>query len=392
MKHYDVIIIGAGMVGLALALGLAKQNFTVLVLDAQTIKQNEGRGDYDLRVSAITQASANLFKSLDIWPAILAARVGRFEQMYVYDKQGAINFDAARADQTELGWIIENSVIQTALYQALAQYPQVEVLLTQQVTKVTCNEKNAIVDLQNTPYADAELLVAADGANSWVREFLQHEITTWSYEQSALVANVTCSKGHQNTAWQRFLTTGPLAFLPLDRDDLCSIVWSADTEYANTLMTLTPADLSKALTQLMGDFLGDITVSSKCVSFPLTMRHIKSYIAPGVAFVGDAAHTIHPLAGQGANLGFADVVVLLEVLMQARTKKRSLGNYAMLRRFERNRKAHVSNMIILMESFKRLFGNDNRCVSSLRNHGLNMMDKIPLLKHYIMQQAMGLTR
>lgn len=387
MKQTDVVIIGAGMVGLTMALALVEKGFKVSVIDAKTIKENSGDQAYDLRVSAITPASAMLFKNLQVWDKIKQARYSPFQHMFVYDDKGSISFNADDTQRNELGWIIENSVIQTVLYEALKSKAQI--LMPANIEHINVNETGAEILIAGHEPIKCQLLIAADGANSWVRQHLNINLKSWQYEQNAIVANVRCSKGHQDTAWQHFLQTGPLAFLPLNEANLCSIVWSCETAVAEQLMQERDDSFALQLTQYLGEHVGQISLASQRISFPLMMRHIHQYVQPSLAFIGDAAHTIHPLAGQGANLGLYDVARLVDVLEAAKKKQQNIGSYAVLRKYERERKAHVSSMIMLMEGFKQLFSNDNRMLSMLRNQGLSTVNKLPPIKNKLIKQAMG---
>jgi len=387
MQKTDIVIVGAGMIGLAMALSLVQQGFQVTLLDAKSINENLGNKPYDLRVSAITPKSAMLFKQLNVWEQIKQARVSAYQKMFVYDSEGNIGFDADDVQRNELGWIIENSVIQTALYQALQT--KANIIIPAKIEHINLDDNGAEILIAGDDAIKCDLLIAADGANSWVRQYFDMDIKSWSYEQNAIVANVRCEKGHQNTAWQRFLSSGTLAFLPLNEIDLCSIVWSCETAVAEQLMQEADETFAEQLTKHCGEYLGNIRLVSQRVAFPLTMRHIRQYIKPSLAFIGDAAHTIHPLAGQGANLGLYDVIKLTEVLTHARQKQQKLGAYSHLRKYERDRKANVSNMIMLMEGFKQLFNNDNKTLSILRNRGLSVVDKLKPLKNKIIEHAMG---
>lgn len=387
MKQTDIVIVGAGMIGLTMALALVERGFKVSVIDAKSIKENVGTQPYDLRVSAITPASAMLFNNLKVWDKIKQARYNAFQYMFVYDNKGSVCFNADDAERNELGWIIENSVIQTILYETLKS--KAEILMPAKIESINTNEAGAEILIAGHDPIKCKLLIASDGANSWVRQYLNIDIKSWEYDQNAIVANVRCSTGHKNTAWQHFLNTGPLAFLPLNEPDLCSIVWSCETTVAEQLMQESDESFAIKLTQYMGDHVGQVSLASPRMSFPLMMRHIHQYVQPSVAFIGDAAHTIHPLAGQGANLGLYDVARLLDVLDFAKNKQKNIGSYAVLRRYERERKAHVSSMIMLMEGFNQLFSNDNKILSSLRNQGLFVVDKLPLIKNKLIKQAMG---
>jgi 2-polyprenylphenol 6-hydroxylase len=389
MTHFDVVIVGAGMVGLSLALSLAQKGFNICIVDQKALPLKGGEGDYDLRVSAITPATANFFKTLGCWEDILQKRVGTFERMFVYDKTGAIQFDAQDVGIAELGWIIENNLIQSVLSEKILKNPQITIKAPAAIDRFEQHDTKTEIHFHDNEINTADLIVAADGANSWVRQYFNVGMKSWSYEQSAIVATVQCSRADALCALQRFMPSGPLAFLPLGQD-LFSIVWSLETSLAEKYMAEDDQAFCEKLVVCVGDHMGDIRLLSQRLCFPLLMRHIHHYVKKGLVFIGDAAHTIHPLAGQGANLGFADVITLTAVLLDAKKSHRSIGEYKILRAYERARKTKVTEMIIGMELFKQGFSQDNPILSSVRNNGLTWANKFVLFKRYMMKKAMGL--
>jgi len=395
----DVIIVGGGMVGLTFANALILNGFSVAILESSAQTPAWNAEHYEQRVSAITRASQRILENLGVWQNILAMRVSPFQEMQVWDAggNGQIHFDAADIGQAYLGHIIENSVIQLALQQKIEQLieqqaqQQTALHWLQGVTpkQLTINDDNVNVSLDNNIHINAKLIVGADGANSWVRQQTKISVHTTDYQQTAIVANVRTERAHLSTAWQRFLPTGPLAFLPLGNGE-CSIVWSTTPQAAQELLESDDTRFKQQLAEAFNYRLGEIVTSSPRAAFPLYAQHAEHYVTPRLALIGDAAHTIHPLAGQGVNLGFADAATLLEVLNDARQLKRDIGTMRVLRRYERWRKTENLLMLNTMTGFKTLFGSRNPLLTSLRNLGLNLTNNLAPVKNTIMRHAMGL--
>jgi 2-octaprenylphenol hydroxylase len=281
-------------------------------------------------------------------------------------------------------------VIQTALIERLHQFTNVHHLCPVEIVDITLADNGAVVTLKDGRSLSTKLLVGADGADSEVRRAAGIETQSLNLHQKGIVATVTTEKPHEATAHQVFLTTGPLAFLPLGEPRTCSIVWSADTARADQLLALDDAAFIAELQQAFGDSLGKIQTLEPRAGFPLALSHAKAYTAPHLALVGDAAHTVHPLAGQGVNLGFLDVATLAEVLLDAAAKQKDIGAHAVLRRYERWRKGDNLAMVSITGGFKYLFGNDLPVVSQLRNLGLDLTNAATPIKNLIMRRASGL--
>ena len=303
-QHYDVLIIGGGIVGLTLACALAKSRLQVAVIEAHELSEINKNDDYDLRVSAISRASQQVFSNLNAWQGMCSRRVSPYQAMHVWDAtgDGLIDFDAADLGVDVLGHIIENQVIQLALIEQLKKLPNVDWLCPLAVNDIQYAESGSLIKLDDGRELTADLLVGADGANSRVREAAGIDIEKAAYHQKGIVCVVKSSKHHKETAWQRFLPTGPVAFLPL-ADGRCSIVWSVTDEEADRLVLLDEDSFCKELEQAFDYTLGQIESVGPRAAFPLIRRHAQSYIKPGLALIGDAAPTIHPPAGQGAHLG-----------------------------------------------------------------------------------------
>lgn len=391
--RYDALIIGAGMVGSCLALALGRLSLRVALIEANPpAPGNALQDDYDLRVSAISRASENIFKNLGAWQEIEAQRISPFREMHVWDTAGIgeIHFDSAEIGESHLGHIIENRVIQNALLEQCRRLDNIDLYTPAHFSEIIQDTHEIYLQLKEGPRLSTRLLIGADGANSQVRQRAGIRSRGWNYLQKGLVATVQTEKPHQETAWQRFLPKGPLAFLPLDNPHCCSIVWSTTPEDADRLSALNEHEFTTELATAFEYRLGATQVLSSRVAFPLRLQHAKSYIRPRLALVGDAAHIIHPLAGQGVNLGLLDAATLAEVLMSAQRNAKDLGSPSVLRRFERWRKGDNLATQFATDSFKHLFGNTLLPVRAARNLGLMVTDTATPIKRLIMRRASGL--
>jgi len=379
------------MVGSTLACALGMQGLQVAVIEAHRPDFDWPDDSVDLRVSAITCASQQIFTSLGAWDAMCRQRVSPYRDMRVWDATGSgeIHFDSADLGEPLLGHIIENRVIQFALYEQLVEYDNVTFIAPVSVTGMKIEQDTASVTLDDGRKLSAALLVAADGSRSKLRELAGIETQGWSYHQHGVVATIKTSQSHLETAWQRFMPDGPLAFLPMS-DGSSSIVWSTSPEHADELLALDDDAFLDALQATFGDRLGRMISCGPRAAFPLRMQHAKQYTQARLALLGDAAHTIHPLAGQGVNLGLADAATLAEVIADARAAGSDIGALKTLRRYERWRKGDNLAMMSTMDAFKRLFGSRMPMLKWLRNTGLSLTNRTTPVKNMIMRQAMGL--
>ena len=399
--HYDVIIVGAGMVGATVACLLAqiadKQASSALkigLIESRSAPPFDSN-QFDPRVAALTEKTRALLERCSVWEDIQAKRVAPYTAMQVWDAEGTgrISFDCRQVHQPNLGHIVEVSAINSSLMDRLQQLSNVDLYCPAVVNNYTAEEDSVILDLGSGARISANLLIAADGANSSVRQQFQFATRQWDYQQQAIVTTITTERPNQQTAWQRFMPTGPLALLPLNDDGnlhRCSIVWSQDTEEAERLMALSDEDFCQQLSTASEHCLGEVLHTDKRHTFPLRQSHAIDYVMPRVALVGDAAHSIHPLAGQGVNLGFADAQVLVEELTRARDRAVDLGDLAVLKRYQRRRKPDNLAAMATIEGFKRLFGAENLGLRLMRNYGMSAVNQFTSLKNQLIKKAMGL--
>ena len=393
----DLIIVGAGMVGSALALALQDQGLEILLVDGSplSVKPFDPQAAFEPRVSALSVASQRILERLGVWEGIAARRVCPYGEMQVWDGSGTgqIHFSAASVHAESLGHIVENRVVQDALLERLHD-SSIGLLPSARLEQLRRSGEGWLLSLNDGRELRAPLVIAADGANSAVRRLAGCATRGWDYLHHAIVTSVRCAKPHQATAWQRFTDDGPLAFLPLAGpagEHWCSIVWSVTPTEAERLMALDDAGFRRALGFAFEHRLGEVLQADPRLCIPLRQRHAKRYVEDGLALIGDAAHSIHPLAGQGVNLGFLDVAVLAEVLLHAMQRGERLSDLKVLSRYERRRMPHNLAMMAAMEGFERLFQADPLPVRWLRNSGLNWVDDLPEAKALFVRQALGLS-
>jgi len=396
----DVIIVGAGIAGSTLALALSGQGLRIALVEARELPAHmpvagSGCAAYDLRVSALTPRSQALLERLEIWQSVLAHRACPYTRMSVWDADGTarITFDHREVGAAHLGTIVENGVLVAALAMRLQRAEDVEVLAPARLISARREGQRVQLLLDGEREMSAPLLVAADGALSPLRGLLGFATREWDYGHHALVVSVRTALPHEGTARQRFLSTGPLALLPLcsaDGAHYCSIVWSLEAPAAREIMALDDAGFCAALGEASEYCLGEVLECSARQAFPLRQRHAVDYVQPGVALVADAAHTIHPLAGQGINLGLADVDVLAQEVLSAAGRGLDVGALPVLRRYQRQRKGANLGMMAGMDVFKGLFGQRTLPVRWLRNEGMRGVAAMPSLKRRLMRHAMGL--
>lgn len=387
----DIVIIGAGCVGLTAAIGLAKNGCSVTVIDAA--KGEIELTQPELRVSAISVASENIFKALGAWEHLDRQRLGPYQTMKVWEKDsfGKIEFDAHNIGESHLGHIIENNNIRNALIQTAQNLAletnNISLKFETQVSSIHNSEEQVLLTLSDGSPLVAKLCIAADGANSWVRKQLNTPIHFSDYDHHALVATVKVSEPHNNCARQVMLPEGPLALLPLSDSNQCSIVWSSEPQKSHTLLSMSDQAFSNAISAATDSELGVIELQSQRVSYPLTMRYAQEWVQDRVVFMGDAAHTIHPLAGLGMNLGLLDAAALVELVETKDVNSKRLATQ--LNKYQGWRKAEAQNYIAAMAGLKELFSGSNPLKKIIRGIGLSVTNHSQIVKNNITQHAVG---
>ncbi len=379
------------MVGATLACLLADKGVSVALIDAGEPMANWPEDTYDLRVSALTLASINTFKALGVWPDVVQLGEQAVEKMFVWDHfgSGELDIDSADAGEMQMGAVVENRITVLAIWKKLQQLESCDVFTSSQLEDFNIDDNGVDINLSEGAKIRAALLVGADGSNSKIRQISGIDDYGWEYQQKALVATVRPEKSHQNTAWQRFLPEGPLALLPL-RDGLISIVWTSNAQITEANLNLLDTDFCEALAEASEHQLGAFELVGARGAFPLKLQFSPEYTQQRMVLIGDAIHTIHPLAGQGANLGLKDASTLAAVVLKAHQKGRDIASQQVLRRYERQRKGDNLLMMGIMDGFKRLFGADDMLVQFVRSSGMGAVNSSTLIKNQICKYAMGL--
>ena len=403
-KHYDVLVVGGGMVGAAIASGLGQHGFTVAVFEQRLPGRFVSEELPDIRVSALSKASENLLQTLGAWDKIQSMRMCPYRRMAVWEKLNGMNeekrfnqtlFQAADAGYEELGFIVENRITQSGLLETLKTLNNVDVYCPAIIDAINVSDpKKPSVQLEDGSLFSGDLLVGADGARSRVREAAGIRMETREYEQQCLVATVEIPNPGQDITWQAFTPTGPEALLPLPDvagRSYASIVWYHQPESVRRLMTLSDRSFIKELTMTFPQELPEIRALHERGFFPLARRHAVTYFRPGVVLAGDAAHTINPLAGQGVNLGFQDVAWLVQTLIDAQQHGEALGSKTVLARYEKARWQDNLMMMQTMDAFYHAFSNNSLPLKVVRNLALTLAGKTRPAVTQIMKYAMGVT-
>lgn len=387
--NYDIVVVGGGMVGAALACALGNSGLSVAVIEKVMPEPFSPDQPHDLRVSALSIASQNILQSVGAWQGIVDRRACPYRRMRVWESQGETEFCSDDIGRSELGFIVENRVTQLALLEKLKDFSNIDLLCPVGISEIEYIPGNSRLQLDNGASIKARLLVAADGGQSRVRQTVGIGVTSWDYEQHALVIYIETEYGQQDITWQHFVPSGPQAFLPLTGNH-GSIVWYNSPDEVRRLKKLSPAALCVELMQAFPDCLGEVKRVIATASFPLKRQHAQHYVKAGVALAGDAAHMINPLAGQGVNIGLLDAAALAQVIIEASERAEDITSLRVLKRYERMRRNENLKMMTIMDVFYRVFSNRVLPLKLLRNLGLGLAERLTPAKNKIMRYAMGL--
>ncbi len=390
-QNFEVIVVGGGMVGAATACILARGDIKVALLDVVNPDRQWPMDAVDIRVSALTKASQNILEAIGAWSGMVLKGVSPFKEMKVWDARadGELYFDCADTEFNELGHIVENRVTIAALWDLLESLPSATIICPAKVADMQITTEGRRLLLEDGQSLDAELIIAADGRDSTLRTMAGIETTGWDYKQHGLVTTVSTSASHQATAWQRFLEQGPLAFLPL-KNGQCSIVWTLESDTAKEYLALSDKEFLQVLQQASAGILDELLAVGPRAAFPLRFQYANHYVDQSFALIGDSAHAMHPLAGQGANAGLLDAAAIAELVVQAKQQGRSFSRQRILRKYERWRKGDNLMMMGNMDLIKRVFGISLQPLMQLRSTGMNQINHTAIFKGFLNRYAMGL--
>ena len=399
-QQFDVIIVGAGVAGLSMAALLAQspgaESLRITLVDGQARPVSPVGQDIAVRVSAIAMGSVELLERIGAWSKLPADRIAAYDAMRVWDESSspdsgdALNFEAAEFAEPQLGFIAENVMLQAAILDVV-QGSKVDLLFDTPIETVERRDSGQVLVLADGRELPADLIIGADGARSRIRECVGIETENWPYEQSAFVTHLEPELAHRDTARQRFLATGPLGMLPL-HDGRISVVWSTSPEQVEGALAASDTDLGKALSEASDHVLGKLTVAGPRGAFPLQGQHAQDYVKAGIALIGDAAHTVHPLAGQGANLGLQDAACLADVLSQALQDGAYPGDRPVLRRYERARKGANAAMLHFVTGLNRLFATDSVLLKEVLTTGMRLFNQSGPIREHVVSVALGSRR
>lgn len=385
----DVVIIGSGLIGAAMAVSLAKIGLNVAVVEASPPRANTSL-EYDGRTSAIAQGSLRVLSALNIWQQL--NEISPINDIRVCDNGGHfyVHYDHREAGNEPFGYIVENRLLRLALEQAVAQESAIEMIQPDAVKMIEDKSSYVSITLENGRMLNARLMLVADGKFSRTRDILNIAVRKLTYNQTAMVCTLSHSLPHNGVAVERFMPAGPFALLPMTHQRT-NVVWAESDEMAAHMMTLSDDERLNELRMRVGSHLGDISLTGKTHSYPLILLHAQEYIRPRIALIGDAAHAIHPIAGQGANLGYRDVAAISEVIADRARLGLDWGAADALAQYQRWRRFDTITMTSATDTLNRLFSNSVRPIRMARDVGLGVVNQIKPVKRMLMQNAMGLT-
>lgn len=390
-KKWDLVVVGGGMVGATLALGLGLQGLSVLLLEKQAVNTDwNPESAYQPRVSALTRASEKILRNLGAWQGIEKRRFNPFVAMRVWDEitPGEVGFSAQEMGEPNLGYIVENGIVQVALWEQIEACKNITLLFGQCLQSLRLEDDQAWLTLDGAGEVQTELLVGADGAFSQVRALAGIGLQTHSYEQCAVVGAVKTERSSEDTCWQRYTQNGPFAYLSMG-DNVSSIAWYLPVEKMQWALELSDQAFAEEVSKASDYRLGAVLEVAERNAFPLVRRHAEHYVKPNLALIGDAAHTIHPQAGQGVNLGLLDAAALIETVLEARAQNKPWGRYSVLRKYERWRRGDNALVQRSMEGFDWFFQQDQPLKTWLRKEFLPLANRLTPVKNWLMSQALN---
>lgn len=405
MNNYDCVVVGGGMVGAASALALSQLGLTVALIEKYEPQPFDDEQSFDLRVSAISLGSQYLLEQLGAWKQVTQWRACPYRRLGVWEEEYAYTeFNAEDLCQEHLGHIVENRLLQLSLWQQIKRQSNIDVICPEQLISITQKQDKATIVLENS-HLTAKLVIAADGANSHVRQLVDIGITAWDYQQSAMLINVKTQFSQQDITWQQYLPTGPVAFLPLPNQSIvpfegersreqeqpggyASLVWYHKRDEIKRLSSLSNKQLTQEVMNVFPKRLGQVEVIAKG-AFPLTRRHANTYRKNRVLLLGDAAHTINPMAGQGVNLGFKDVDALQNIIASAIGDGECWHDESVLKRYEALRRKDNLLMQSTMDVLYHSFSHPSPVVKALRNATLAAISKMPVINSVVKNKALA---
>ncbi|MGR9051537.1 MAG: UbiH/UbiF/VisC/COQ6 family ubiquinone biosynthesis hydroxylase [Gammaproteobacteria bacterium] len=387
--NFDVVVVGGGMVGAAVACALGGSGMRVAVLEQSEPFPFSPDQPHDLRVSALSIATRKIMETIGAWQGVERRRLCPFRRMRVWENAGDTEFRSDDIGYSELGYIVENRVTQLALWDRLREFDNIQIICPIEVKEIQYSPLGSEITLVDGRVVAGRVIVAADGGRSRVRQAAGLAVTSWDYRQHALVIYVETAYPQQDITWQRFVASGPQAFLPLPGPH-ASLVWYNSPDEVRRLKSLDNEDLRKELVRTFPDCLGEIRNILGTASFPLKRQHAQDYVKQGIALVGDAAHMINPLAGQGVNIGFLDAAVLAEVLIAAERQGQDIADFEVLQHYQKVRRHDNLRMMTVMELFYRVFSNEITPIKIARNLGLGIAQRLAPARNKVMRHAMGI--
>lgn len=386
----EILIIGAGMVGAAQAIALAREGIAVTLIERNT-RERAFDTRFDGRASAIARSSRYVFEHIGVWEGMQreAEPINDIRVVDAYSR-AIVHYDHTKADGQPFGHIIPNTHILPTLLAAAEKQENLTLLFETELLGLQTDAGGVTAALSGGKSCRASLLLAADGRFSKTRDMLGLKAKVITYGQSAMVSVIKHSKPHQGVALERFMSSGPFAVLPM-QGNRSGVVWSEPDEVAAMMMKLPDEEYADEIRRRAGEYLGSVAMEGKRFSYPLGIVLTRTYVAPRAALIGDSAHAMHPIAGQGVNVGYRDVAALTELLVEAKRLGLDLGGVSILERYERRRRVDVMSMLAATDGINRLFSNNSLPLKLARRIGLSAVERTPKLKGYFMFHAMGLT-